>query len=73
MNLQHSSKACRAAGFMFLGLYGTPEGESLLKDAEALFEVNHQGYDLSLEEKMKYVYKFPDNLLGYSMLPSLKH
>jgi isopenicillin N synthase-like dioxygenase len=57
-------KACRNYGFFLLNLQGSPEGEALLRDAEAMFELNRELHDLDLEEKMKYAYSPPTQLFG---------
>lgn len=40
--------ACKVLGFFYLDLHGPLQGQSILKDADKLFDVGRQLYDLPL-------------------------
>ena len=46
--------AYKDMGFFHLDLRGTPQGQSIVNDADKLFDVGKQLYDLFLEEKQRY-------------------
>lgn len=56
-------RACEDLGFFYLDLSGP--GDSLLADADALFKVNSDLYDLPLEEKKKYDFTLKKSYFGY--------
>jgi hypothetical protein len=52
-------------GFALLDMQGCEEGESLLEEAERMFEITRDvTLDLDIEEKMKYV-PTPPVIFGY--------
>ena len=57
--------ACKDVGFFYLDLEGTREGQSLLEDAEALFGVGSELFDLPLEEKQSYDFSAQNSYFGY--------
>ncbi len=57
--------AFRATGFCILDLQGCSEGQTFLKEAEKVFELNEEIHRLDLEEKMKYAFQPPTSLFGY--------
>lgn len=56
-------RACEDLGFFYLDLSG-PE-DSLLADADALFKVNADLYELPLDEKKKYDFMHKNSYFGY--------
>jgi isopenicillin N synthase-like dioxygenase len=62
-------KACCDLGFFYLDLRTaigqTIDGEALLKDADHLFEVMTDFYDLDVQEKVKYDFKDQGSYFGY--------
>ncbi|KAH8759692.1 hypothetical protein BGZ57DRAFT_612975 [Hyaloscypha finlandica] len=59
-------KSFREHGFALLDMQGCHEGESLLKEAEKMFEITRDvTIGLDIEEKMKYV-PTPPVIFGYS-------
>lgn len=55
----------REHGFALLDMQGCEEGESLLEEAERMFEITRDvTLDLDIEEKMKYV-PTPPVIFGY--------
>ena len=50
--------------FFHLNLEGHSESERLLKDAEAMFELNRQDHGIELNERMRYAYSPPHQLFG---------
>ncbi|KIV93744.1 hypothetical protein PV10_04937 [Exophiala mesophila] len=56
-------RACEDLGFFYLDLSGP--GDSLLADADALFDVGARLYDLPLEEKKKYDFMHKKSYFGY--------
>ncbi|KAL6718870.1 hypothetical protein ACLMJK_003104 [Lecanora helva] len=57
--------ACKDIGFFYLDLQGTQEGQSLLQDADALFDVGSKLFDLPLEEKQSYDFSAQNSYFGY--------
>ena len=57
--------ACKDLGFFYLDLRSTTPGDSLLADANALFDVNEQFFNLPLDEKMKYDFSNQKSYFGY--------
>lgn len=61
-------KACCELGFFYLDLRDEDAdgiGESLLRDAEQLFEVMKKFFGLEVEEKVKYDFKEQGSYFGY--------
>lgn len=56
--------ACKDLGFFYLDLRGVPEGASILEDADKLFALGEQVFDLDLEEKMRYDFKAQNSYFG---------
>ena len=52
-------------GFFYLDLRGSPEGEVILKSADALFGVGEELFDLDVEEKQKYSFVETGSYFGY--------
>ena len=67
--------ACKDVGFFYLDLEGTTEGQSLSRDADALFNVGSELFDLPVEEKQSYDLSAQNSYFGYESLPkpSLSH
>lgn len=57
-------EACRAMGFFLLDFQGCPEGESFLKKAETMFDINEEVNAMDVGELMKYAYRPPHSLFG---------
>jgi isopenicillin N synthase-like dioxygenase len=58
-------QACKNLGFFYLDLRGTSIGESILKDADRLFDVGEKLFELDLEEKEKYDFSAQHSYYGY--------
>ena len=58
-------QACKDLGFFYLDLRGTSIGESILSDADRLFDVGEQLFELDLEEKQKYDFSAQQSYYGY--------
>jgi isopenicillin N synthase-like dioxygenase len=62
-------KACCDLGFFYLDLRTSSghqiDGEALLRDANRLFEVMKDFYDLDVQEKVKYDFKAQGSYFGY--------
>lgn len=56
-------RACEDLGFFYLDLTGP--GDSLLADADQLFDVGAELFDLPLEEKQKYDFMHKNSYFGY--------
>lgn len=56
-------RACEDIGFFYLDLRGP--GDDILEDADKLFKVSEELYDLSLEEKQKYDFMHKNSYFGY--------
>lgn len=56
-------RACEDLGFFYLDLSGP--GDSLLADADGLFDVGARLYDLPLDEKKKYDFMHKNSYFGY--------
>ncbi|KAJ9613102.1 hypothetical protein H2200_003043 [Cladophialophora chaetospira] len=56
-------RACEDLGFFYLDLTGP--GDSLLDDADQLFRVGEELFDLPLEEKKKYDFQHKKSYFGY--------
>ena len=58
-------QACKDLGFFYLDLRSTAIGESILNDADRLFDVGEQLFELELEEKQKYDFSAQQSYYGY--------
>jgi len=58
-------RACEDLGFFYLDLRSSDVGERLLKDADKLFAVGEELYELPLEEKKKYDFMHKNSYFGY--------
>lgn len=58
-------EACRTHGFFLLDLQDTPDGETLLREAEKMFELNRAIHDLEMVEKMKFAFQPAKSLFGF--------
>jgi isopenicillin N synthase-like dioxygenase len=56
-------RACEDLGFFYLDLYGP--GDSILADADQLFQVGEKLFDLPLEEKKQYDFQQRKSYFGY--------
>lgn len=56
-------RACEDLGFFYLDLSGP--GDSILTDADQLFQVGEQLFDLPVEEKQEYDFSHKDSYFGY--------
>ncbi|KAK5947565.1 hypothetical protein PMZ80_001718 [Knufia obscura] len=56
-------RACEDLGFFYLDLQGP--GDGILDDADKLFKVGEELYDLPLEEKQKYDFMHKNSYFGY--------
>ena len=61
--VERFNRACEDLGFFYLDLEG--DGDSLLRDANELFDVNEAFCDLPLEEKVKYDFSAKKSYFGY--------
>ena len=59
--------ACKQLGFFYLDLRGTPEGESIIQDADQILSVGSDVFDLSLEEKENYDFSDQKSYFGYAI------
>lgn len=57
--------SCKDLGFFYLELRSDPEGESLLNDADDLFNLAPKLFDLGRDELQKYDYKSQGSYMGY--------
>ncbi|KAK4697940.1 hypothetical protein P7C71_g212, partial [Lecanoromycetidae sp. Uapishka_2] len=57
--------ACKDLGFFYLDLEGSSKGQSILEDANKLFSVGEQLFDLELEEKQSYEFSGQKSYYGY--------
>lgn len=57
--------ACKDIGFFYLDMRGTEVGGSLLNDADQLFGLGKQFFELPVEEKMKYDFSAQKSYYGY--------
>ncbi|KZP01734.1 oxidoreductase [Calocera viscosa TUFC12733] len=58
-------EASKNLGFFYLDMRGCPEGETLLKGKDALFETAEEFHELPLEEKLKCDYASRGTYAGY--------
>lgn len=59
------TRACEDLGFFYLDLRGSDTGDSILNDADQLFKVGEELYDLPLEEKRTYDFSAKGSYFGY--------
>lgn len=57
-------RACKETGFFLLDLRGTGEGEIMLKDAEATFDLSEKVFDTDQAELMKHAFTIPGGVFG---------
>lgn len=62
---QRLFQACEEIGFFYLNLQDSQTGSSLLKDADKLFQVGENLFDLDLAEKQKYDFSQQKSYFGY--------
>ncbi|PQE21058.1 2OG-Fe(II) oxygenase family protein [Rutstroemia sp. NJR-2017a WRK4] len=65
-------EACREQGFLLLDLRDSEEGEKLLKDAETMFDISVDIFNLGPEALMDYKLNMPKDLNGYKPAGVLK-
>lgn len=58
-------QACEEIGFFYLNLQDSQTGKSLLSDADDLFRVGGNLFDLDLAEKQKYDFSQQKSYFGY--------
>jgi isopenicillin N synthase-like dioxygenase len=58
-------EAARSLGFFYLDMGGSPAGECLLREANNLFALMENFFDLPLEEKQKYDFAAQKMYYGY--------
>lgn len=61
--IQRLAKACEDLGFFYLDLRGP--GDKILAEADQLFQLGEDLYDLPLEEKQKYDFLHKNSYFGY--------
>ncbi|KAF8847922.1 Clavaminate synthase-like protein [Acephala macrosclerotiorum] len=65
-------EASRKLGLFLLDFEDCEEGETFLKNAETMFDINKEMNETDIEEMMKYAYHPPHSLFGYKALGDLK-
>lgn len=63
--LTRLTRACEDLGFFYLDLRGVPVGDGILSDADRLFAVGEELYELPEEEKKKYDFAPQGSYFGY--------
>lgn len=63
--IQKLSKACEEIGFFYLDIRDAGEATNLLADADKLFEIGTDLFELPLEEKQKYDFSAQKSYFGY--------
>ncbi|KAJ9234295.1 hypothetical protein DTO169E5_6639 [Paecilomyces variotii] len=63
--IKRFSEACEEIGFFYLDFRDSQRGESILQDADRLFKVGEQLFELDLEEKQKYDFSKENSYFGY--------
>lgn len=63
IELERFNRACEDLGFFYLDLTGP--GNVLLRDADKLFDIGEELFDLPLEEKAKYDFSAKKSYFGY--------
>lgn len=61
-------EACREQGFFLLDLQGSKEGQRLLKDAERMYDLASEVFELDEEILDQYPFSAPKSLIGYVVL-----
>lgn len=62
---QHLYAACKDLGFFYLDLQDSSKGQSILEDANKLFNVGEELFDLNLEDKRSYDFSEQKSYFGY--------
>lgn len=63
-------EACREQGYFMLDMRGSEDGETLLRDVEAMFNLNNELFQMEHSELLKYHVNLPKDINGYvSRLP----
>ncbi|KAI1910311.1 hypothetical protein LOZ12_004712 [Ophidiomyces ophidiicola] len=57
--------ACEDLGFFYLDFRGTNQGNTILDEADQLFALGEQLFDLDLEDKKKYDFSKQNSYFGY--------
>ncbi|KAJ5631796.1 oxidoreductase 2OG-Fe(II) oxygenase family [Penicillium longicatenatum] len=65
-------QACQEWGFFLLNLERTSEGSELLENAEKMFDLTNETYNLDQSVLDSYAYKPPHDLTGYKRKGQLK-
>ncbi|KAF7959254.1 hypothetical protein EAE96_002768 [Botrytis aclada] len=65
-------QACQEYGFFLLELRKDDQGETLLGDAEKMFDITTSTLSLDHEVLKEYAYQLPKNILGYKAAGILK-
>ncbi|KAL1863292.1 hypothetical protein Plec18167_008153 [Paecilomyces lecythidis] len=63
--IQRFGKACEEIGFFYLDFRDSQHGENILEDADRLFKIGEQLFELDLEEKKKYDFSKENSYFGY--------
>lgn len=63
--IQKLSKACEEIGFFYLDISDAGEATNILEDADKLFEIGADLFELPLEEKRKYDFSAQKSYFGY--------
>lgn len=58
-------QACREIRFFLVNLRGPREGETMLKDAEATFDLSEKIYEIDKGEVVKHAFNPTGSLFGY--------
>jgi isopenicillin N synthase-like dioxygenase len=65
-------KATQTAGFFYLDLRDSPEGQTLLSEADSLHELAQSAFTIPLDEKVKYQLINSISLFGYKPAGTVK-
>ncbi len=63
--IQKLSKACEEIGFFYLDIRDAGETTNILEDANKLFEIGADLFELPLQEKQKYDFSAQKSYFGY--------
>lgn len=63
--LKRMCNACEEIGFFYMDLRGTRNGDNILENADRLFAIEQELFDLSLEEKQRYDFSKEGSYFGY--------
>lgn len=58
-------RACKETGFFLLDLRDTDEGETMLNDAEAKYDLSEKVFDIDQAELTKHAFTIPGGVFGY--------